>query len=1045
MKIKKVEIQAFRAYDKVENGTFDFQLGQNEYADFISLYAPNGFGKTSFYDAIEYSYTNNIDRFLKNRNNKEIAKSEKNINNHEKQYILRNRYSNADLESYVKLHTDKRNITKIISNPRKGSSDYKFDEKETENKYFREVILSQDWISGFLKEDRPEDRYKTFIEYFGNHDLDKYYNTLLSLESQNEQEIKKIKDSIRGIQLVLDYEGDNEILSKVNEKINLLNKSRTLFIPIDFHTTENDLLNLTNSISIRESDLSFEIGRKQAQVSDLDKLIIGNEEINGIKHFKEFLIEEKALKKQNNELIELLSQCDNLQNKKVELSKFQEQNLSLVNEKERKKVILQNFDTYLKILGREKDNNKEIETLLSSQDRLNKVIINDRIELSKLDIKISNCEKEVDKINQTIELLPIIHQRIEQLESKIKESQKDIDLKKIELGEKNITIQSLEQLIIKYNNAQLRLSEGELPNEADGDFRDVLKLIQRYPDLKISTEEAKKQLETIEKNISENELFRDELTMFINKGLSIINDRKSKSCPLCNKEYDSYAELSEKVTGSQFLSEISTDLLTRKSEIEKNLNDYSEKVSNIITEIDLFIFKQLNHTESDLHKIQSDVNLLEEYIINLETKVVDEKNDLSELRKSISNMTAKEFRKWSAERLEDLRAKKDIERQIRGELLDKIKNEEEKIQFWIENSSLLNKDNQLLQNNQLIQDLKFFFTENYPGIELDSEIVRQDLDTIEIRLNEIKDKIEKIKVIIEYLEKILIERNKDTILSDLKESDFNIKSMYKTIQPFKLELSRILKIDPEDIDPEKLEKIIQDQKEANEQSLEKYFEELKELNLLSQLKENVLPFLKFEMNKKTQADFRKKKLLKEKVSKKIKEEIKEVSAHIEEEIKSFFFEDLINDLYKRIDPHPEYNKVKFIPDFKDNKPKLNVCVYKQDENENFIIPNLYFSQAQLNILSLCIFLAKALNVVDEKDNSIDCIFIDDPIQSMDSINILSTIDLLRSIVVNQGKQIILSTHDENFHNLLKKKIPSNLFKAKFLELETFGKVKGNNL
>ena len=74
-------------------------------------------------------------------------------------------------------------------------------------------------------------------------------------------------------------------------------------------------------------------------------------------------------------------------------------------------------------------------------------------------------------------------------------------------------------------------------------------------------------------------------------------------------------------------------------------------------------------------------------------------------------------------------------------------------------------------------------------------------------------------------------------------------------------------------------------------------------------------------------------------------------------------------------------------------------------------------------------------------NAVDCIFIDDPIQSMDSINILSTIDLFRSIVVNLGKQIILSTHDENFQNLLKKKIPDDLFPAKYLELETFGKVK----
>lgn len=99
----------------------------------------------------------------------------------------------------------------------------------------------------------------------------------------------------------------------------------------------------------------------------------------------------------------------------------------------------------------------------------------------------------------------------------------------------------------------------------------------------------------------------------------------------------------------------------------------------------------------------------------------------------------------------------------------------------------------------------------------------------------------------------------------------------------------------------------------------------------------------------------------------------------------------------------------------------------------FIIPNLYFSQAELNTLSLCIFLAKALNSKDDDGNSINCIFVDDPIQSMNSINILSTIDLLRSIIVNHEKYIILSTHNKNFHNLIEEENPSN-----FIQIKVYG-------
>ena len=67
MKFKKIEISAFRIYDKAENATFDFSLNENVTADFVSIYAPNGYGKTSFYDAVEWGMTNNIQRFWQNK------------------------------------------------------------------------------------------------------------------------------------------------------------------------------------------------------------------------------------------------------------------------------------------------------------------------------------------------------------------------------------------------------------------------------------------------------------------------------------------------------------------------------------------------------------------------------------------------------------------------------------------------------------------------------------------------------------------------------------------------------------------------------------------------------------------------------------------------------------------------------------------------------------------------------------------------------------------------------------------------------------------
>lgn len=1043
MKIKKVEIQAFRAYDRVENGTFDFKLGGEEYADFISLYAPNGFGKTSFYDAIEYSYTNNIDRLLKNKNNKDIAKSEKNISNNEKQYILRNRYSNSDLDSFVKLHTNKEDIVRNISNPRKGASDFKFDEKETENKYFREVILSQDWISGFLKEDKPEDRYKTFIEYFGDKELDKYYNTLTALLSQNEKEIKKLNDQLKGIQLELKFDGDKDILSKINDTIELLNKKIKLFNRIDSQTSEIDILDLTNSITERLSNIDFEVARHQDLTSDLDRLIIGNEALIGFKQFKEHSDNLKKLAEKQKELNLILAGFEDLKKKKYELASIQDHNVKLAKEKEQKEKILGQFSKYNDTIKRIKDKYEEIKSLQSSQGTINEKISDQRIQISKLEVKISTDQNEINGINQIVVKLPEIEKNILNSEDQIKQLNKETDLKKEELEKKSKDINSLEVFVNDLSAALLNIENGIFPSEFDKNFIKYSEQLQNHDRLKKKLEEENKSLNLLKKEIREHNDFQTELENFISKGLSIINDKKTDSCPLCNQEYKSYNDLADKVANNKLLSEQSNLLLSRKNEIENNISGISEDITKTTLMIVNSIRKDISENELKMQELKTQVLNLKQSITDVEIKVEDGSKRLADLKSSTLNKPIEEYSEWAKEQLDKLNEEIEKCQSDLTSLKDKIKNNEEKFQIAITRIDLSNKDIESLKNDKVINEVRNFFSENYPNLDLDSKYINDDLSSLAETQKEHQSNFERLKNDIELKEKDLISVNKDSLKQELERLNSNIETIYRVAETYKIEVKKYTDLDIDKVEEEAFNKIINDIKKSNDAKISDYRTEVKELNLLSQLKENVLPYLKFEENKKIQSDIKISKSLKDKINKKLKEEIKNVSEHIEKQIKSFFYEDLINDLYKRIDPHPDYKKVKFIPDFKDNKPKLNVCVYKEDESDKFIIPNLYFSQAQLNILSLCIFLAKALNAKDDKGNSIDCIFVDDPIQSMDSINILSTIDLLRSIIANQQKQIILSTHDENFHNLLKKKIPSNLFKSKFMELETFGKVKVN--
>ncbi|WP_155728487.1 OLD family protein [Aeromonas veronii] len=168
-------------------------------------------------------------------------------------------------------------------------------------------------------------------------------------------------------------------------------------------------------------------------------------------------------------------------------------------------------------------------------------------------------------------------------------------------------------------------------------------------------------------------------------------------------------------------------------------------------------------------------------------------------------------------------------------------------------------------------------------------------------------------------------------------------------------------------------------------------------------------------------------------------ELKKVEAKLKERIDNFFYTDLITSIYRKIDPHPFFKIVKFECVFPvEDKPRLEVYLY-EDELSQPISPALYFSSAQLNILSLSIFLAKALHI-EHEGAPVRAILIDDPINSMDSINVLSVIDLLRNISINFDRQIILSTHDENFYELIKLKVPEEKFGSKFIRFKSFGVV-----
>ena len=195
---------------------------------------------------------------------------------------------------------------------------------------------------------------------------------------------------------------------------------------------------------------------------------------------------------------------------------------------------------------------------------------------------------------------------------------------------------------------------------------------------------------------------------------------------------------------------------------------------------------------------------------------------------------------------------------------------------------------------------------------------------------------------------------------------------------------------------------------------------------------------KIWMSRKQSIEVDKKNLdfLSERIEK-LKESKQYVENYIVEKTNEYFNSDIINQIYNKIDPHPTMKHIKFVTE--KDKSGLKTRIYTYDDSENNkMSPVVYLSSAQVNILSLCIFLSKVLS---EKDTTFNTIFIDDPIQHLDGINLLSFIDVLRIITTDLGRQIVVSTHNEQFYKLLKVKMDENYYSSRFIELTSTGRIK----
>lgn len=1036
-----IEIDSFRVYK--DRQFFDFMTSDGEIANLVVIYAPNGFGKTSFFDAIEWSLTGEINRIKDNPKIKNIVESEQGV-------ILKNKFTDKEL-GRVKIISETNDVievhTKKIGEYNR-KTDYKPGSIVEQSDFFKNIdfkqflstnVLGQDKIDSFLRFASPRERYNTLKNFWDHNNETSLYLDLLNILQTGKKQEASIVERLKGIvKEIKTLVVSSDILNSIKKVIANFNKGLDEKIKLEAVSEQcneehlNDFVNL-----IIEKKTYFELQR-QNSVNYVD---ICNNINNNFQDYENNLIElqtiDQELKKNNL----ILDKEKEIKGNNQEIENNINSGINLYKEYKKLKYIYKNTDFFI-------NSKQTINKLTEKVYDLNKKLLdfvkaNNEVERN-LNTNQQNIKEKISYEGENENSIKLLENSL------IKYNQYNWSRKRLNyfdekssifISKREGCINELKNKFNFYNNILLLERELLIENNYKSDPR-INEMLSEYKGIFDKINSDTKSLNQKKKEYTEFGEFNSQLNQIINIGRKLVDETQTKSCPLCKQEYSNYKELlrnvDEQVQDIFGLEKILKEINNYESIIENS----NKKLEEVLQDFRVEIRKMIRKISYDIQLIEAKNNLNLDFINKkrLETQKLKEEFEKSKTliystgisingNESFFNVTKHYIdllnEKISETRNEQLKLTNEntILEKEQKKLVEDIRN----IEMEIEEVNLSKKE---LLLNPLYQNVINLLN----TLNIDSDYNKVQINN---KLNEMKDNLKKDNII-----KRNIKRKNAKLMVELKDIDINsIRSQAEqltskrnivssSISNFILDWTKNIKESP--IQREVLQNIKRTTLEKIDVVESKISDLLKLQEYTNILENNLVRAKKL----KEKAQLVKQLSTIEKANEKLGIAINLGKSYIVDRINEVFNLYSINNIYQRIEPHPDLKIIKFEPDFTGEKPEINIYASSKEED---VAPVIYFSAAQLNILSLSIFIARALENED-KDN-LNTIFMDDPVQHLDSINILSFIDLLRSITTKENKQVILSTHNDQLFKLIRKKMDPNFTSSKFIELESFGKIR----
>ncbi|HEC63851.1 MAG TPA: hypothetical protein ENI23_00995 [bacterium] len=1000
--LKYLEIENFRAY----RGRHEFDLD----ASVVILFGPNGFGKTSLFDAIDFVCTGGVYRF-------------------DEKYGRKNPSRLIDVLKHIDSPSNTsfvRAITKIDSGEKsferhlENRTEAKIDGAEKCNRTTTLMTITGLW-------QRPLDvRVDNLVHLFrATHIFSQEYQSLTS-------EFKK--DSILSESIVtrmLAFQDYVEAINKtqrvsyeLKRKIDDIEKEFKL-IKDHLKTKQTDIKQLNQSIkSFKNLNVVMEIGKeivnKISQISGIIVELPTRPDNDQIRQWRSLIIKQLSHVKQNLELIdELESNFPLILQDRIQLKEV----TSILKQKKEKLGGIDN--DYEKLTHKLAKSEEVLQLMIAEQRKLTNIknnykwLIEVRTEYEELKKQRAQKNKDYQKVKDNLEKLAL----------------------KLEF--KGATIKTLERDTsdIESNIRKIKSIQEEL-TQFDKYANDWIETTSRLRNLEVSLRKSEQEREEL---IEESKTFHDNLeTITEYKQELVHNLTKLESS---RSELQSLLGALETYIGDNICPACGTAHQSREVLLER-LNIQRGHEPETIQKMR----KLIEHTENQEYKLSKECSELESKIKRFDKEIANLQKEIAYLNKKENTYKQKanslDISATYINILDELHTK---QRELNETLSAKNRQlSEKKGELTIEQNeiSTLTKQRDILERNlsnvemrltQLRDRTDIILNEantKQISLELNNSKIENDLDKIDRSLSDLYKPIEihQTKYQTQQKRVTTLKTKKNALQNEIQKSKNKKDEFKKRIRQTE-NLIKKLGLDTE-IDFKEISSFNQRLKEQL-QVTESLHSEIIDFELLIDEVEisATIARLKTEVaniNKQI-SDIRKNQKQFEKwliYFSKIGKELRSLQDTIIREYTKNYGP-LASQIQRKLRSVYGFGGMVLHPE------KGGIAVEVERAGHKLFRPTDYFSESQIQIVMLSLFFSLTMS---QTWSAFAPILLDDPVEHFDDLNAYSLLDLIESFALQYGKerQIIISTCDEHLYKLMRQKFCRLKDAAIFYHFESIG-------